>query len=120
MLHDEWLDEARAEEIAHKVREELARRRISRQALADMARISISTLEKALSGRRCLHPGDGDPARGGARHVAARSAPAAVGASDSAPDELGGYSHAGGALARGPLSDLASAVRRRSPASTPT
>jgi transcriptional regulator with XRE-family HTH domain len=35
-----------------KVREELARRRMSRQALADMARISLSTLEKALSGQR--------------------------------------------------------------------
>jgi transcriptional regulator with XRE-family HTH domain len=39
-------------DIARKVREELARRRISRQALADMARISISTLEKALGGSR--------------------------------------------------------------------
>lgn len=38
--------------IALAVREELARRRISRQKLADLARISISTLEKALSGRR--------------------------------------------------------------------
>ena len=38
--------------IAAKVREELARRRISRQRLADEARISISTLEKALAGRR--------------------------------------------------------------------
>lgn len=39
-------------EIAARLREELARRRISRQALADMARISLSTLEKALSGSR--------------------------------------------------------------------
>lgn len=38
--------------IAASLREELARRRISRQALADMARISLSTLEKALSGSR--------------------------------------------------------------------
>jgi len=43
-----------AERISHRVREELARRRLSRQALADMARISISTLEKALSGRRAF------------------------------------------------------------------
>ena len=43
-------DECRG--IAQAVREELARRRISRQRLADEARISISTLEKALSGRR--------------------------------------------------------------------
>ena len=38
--------------IAERVREELARRRLSRQALADIARISISTLEKALNGSR--------------------------------------------------------------------
>lgn len=38
--------------IATRLREELARRRISRQALADMAKISLSTLEKALSGSR--------------------------------------------------------------------
>ncbi len=38
--------------IAVRLREELARRRISRQALADMAKISLSTLEKALSGNR--------------------------------------------------------------------
>ncbi|WP_439816271.1 helix-turn-helix domain-containing protein [Zavarzinia sp. CC-PAN008] len=39
-------------EIARAVREEIARRRISRQALADHARISLSTLEKALAGKR--------------------------------------------------------------------
>ena len=95
MLHDEWLDEARAEEIAHKVREELARRRISRQALADMARISISTLEKALSGRRAftlatvirLEEALGKPLRG--------PVPAPIVANGYAPDELGGYSHSG-------------------------
>jgi transcriptional regulator with XRE-family HTH domain len=38
--------------IAFKVREELARRRLSRQGLADLARISLSTLEKALNGSR--------------------------------------------------------------------
>ncbi|MCB2075845.1 MAG: helix-turn-helix transcriptional regulator [Novosphingobium sp.] len=38
--------------VAERLREEIARRRISRQALADMARISLSTLEKALSGSR--------------------------------------------------------------------
>ncbi len=35
-----------------RLREELARRRVSRQGLADLARISLSTLEKALSGSR--------------------------------------------------------------------
>jgi transcriptional regulator with XRE-family HTH domain len=38
--------------VASIIREQLARRRISRQHLADQAKISISTLEKALSGRR--------------------------------------------------------------------
>ncbi|WP_232631372.1 helix-turn-helix domain-containing protein [Methylobacterium sp. Leaf118] len=46
------LPESQSRAIAGAVREALARRRMSRQALADAARISISTLEKALSGRR--------------------------------------------------------------------
>lgn len=40
------------EAVAFRLREEIARRRISRQGLAETARLSISTLEKALSGRR--------------------------------------------------------------------
>src|SRR5437879_4400056 len=40
------------ESVALQVREELARRRQSRQWLADEARVSLSTLEKALAGRR--------------------------------------------------------------------
>jgi transcriptional regulator with XRE-family HTH domain len=38
--------------IADRVREELARKRMSRKGLAGRAKISISTLEKALAGRR--------------------------------------------------------------------
>jgi hypothetical protein len=38
--------------VALQVREELARRRLSRQWLADEAKISLSTLEKALAGSR--------------------------------------------------------------------
>lgn len=49
---DTDLSESQSHAIAHAIREALARRRISRQTLADEARISISTLEKALSGRR--------------------------------------------------------------------
>lgn len=48
-MNDESIDHS---EIAARLREEIARRRISRQALADMARVSLSTLEKALSGSR--------------------------------------------------------------------
>jgi transcriptional regulator with XRE-family HTH domain len=46
------LSDGESRSVAAVIREELARRRISRQLLADQARISISTLEKALSGRR--------------------------------------------------------------------
>ena len=41
-----------SESVALRVREELARRRLSRQWLADEARVSLSTIEKALTGRR--------------------------------------------------------------------
>ncbi|HYD13122.1 MAG TPA: helix-turn-helix transcriptional regulator [Allosphingosinicella sp.] len=93
MLQGDWLGEQAAEEIAQKVREELARRRISRQALADLARISISTLEKALAGRRSftlatvirLEEALGISLRGGM--------PAQPHPSESAPDALGGYNH---------------------------
>lgn len=51
-MSEEALQRGENDPIAARLREELARRRISRQALADMARISLSTLEKALSGSR--------------------------------------------------------------------
>lgn len=44
--------DAAAEALAVRVREEIARRRLSRQAVADAAKVSLSTLEKALAGRR--------------------------------------------------------------------
>jgi len=78
--------------IAVRVREELARRRLSRQALADLAKISISTLEKALAGRRPftlattirLEEALGAPLRAPAR----APAPSA----GLAPESLGAYS----------------------------
>ncbi len=88
------LPEAQSRAIAQAVREALARRRISRQKLADDARISISTLEKALSGRRPftlattirLEEALGASLRG--------PAPAAAPpAARSAPEALGAYSH---------------------------
>lgn len=39
-------------QVAFRLREEIARQRLSRARLADAARLSVSTLEKALSGRR--------------------------------------------------------------------
>jgi transcriptional regulator with XRE-family HTH domain len=50
-LSDNLSDE-HSRQIAEQIREGLARRRISRAELADQAKISISSLEKALSGRR--------------------------------------------------------------------
>jgi transcriptional regulator with XRE-family HTH domain len=49
---DHQLSDEQSQAVAAVIREELARRRISRQKLADNAKISISRLEKALSGRR--------------------------------------------------------------------
>jgi transcriptional regulator with XRE-family HTH domain len=46
------LSDEQSGKVAARIREELARRRISRQRLADEARISLSTLEKALAGSR--------------------------------------------------------------------
>lgn len=81
--------------VAALVREELARRRMSRQKLADDARISISTLEKALSGKRPftlattirLEEALGAPLRG-------REPAAAALASGQAPEGLGAYARA--------------------------
>ena len=49
---DKQLSDEQSRQVAATIREELARRRISRQHLAEQAKLSISTLEKALGGRR--------------------------------------------------------------------
>jgi len=49
---DKQLSAEQSRQVAELVREELARRRISRQALAEQAKLSLSTLEKVLGGRR--------------------------------------------------------------------
>ena len=51
-LTDRQLSDEQSREIAETIREELARRRISRQTLAEQAKLSLSTLEKVLGGRR--------------------------------------------------------------------
>lgn len=84
---------ARDSDLAARVREEIARRRISRQALADMARISLSTLEKALAGKRSftlatllrIEEALGVSLRPGGATVAAQ------GSSEVAPDTMGAY-----------------------------
>ncbi len=81
---------------ALRIREELARRRLSRQWLADEARVSLSTLEKALSGHRPftlatvvrLESALGVALRGG--KPPERNPDSAT----LAPEELGAYSRA--------------------------
>ncbi|MGC2776013.1 MAG: helix-turn-helix transcriptional regulator [Bradyrhizobium sp.] len=51
-IPDNELSDEQSRQVADTVREEIARRRMSRQALAEQARLSLSTLEKALGGRR--------------------------------------------------------------------
>jgi transcriptional regulator with XRE-family HTH domain len=87
------------DEISQLVREEIARRRISRQQLADMAKISLSTLEKALTGKRAFTLSTViriEEALG----VSLRPGKAAVispanGGGELAPAYLGSYSHEG-------------------------
>lgn len=89
-------DESRS--VSQRVREEIARRRWSRQQLADAARISISTLEKALSGRRPftlattirIEDALGLVLRANA-NGAGVDAPQTPRANGVAPDELGNY-----------------------------
>jgi len=89
---DTRLSDEQSRLIATQIREELARRRISRQLLADQAKISISTLEKALSGRRPFTLATTirlEEALGVSLRTNHMPAPAPEGV---APDELGYYS----------------------------
>jgi transcriptional regulator with XRE-family HTH domain len=90
------LSDEQSRQVADLVREEIARRRMSRQALAEQAKLSLSTLEKALGGRRPftlativrLEQALGVSLR--KAPVAPAPAPATNG--DIAPDSLGAYS----------------------------
>jgi transcriptional regulator with XRE-family HTH domain len=95
------------DDVALRVREEIARRRLSRQAVADKAGVSLSTLEKALSGRRPFTLGTvvrleavfGLSLRtnGHANGTEAASIPGV------APDELGSYNRSAVSWLEGPL-----------------
>ena len=52
MMSEDDLSDSESKAIGHAIREELARKRLTRQHLADKAKISLSTIEKALSGQR--------------------------------------------------------------------
>lgn len=93
--------------VARRVREEIARRRVSRQRLADEARVSISTLEKALSGRRPFTLATVirlEEALGLALRPENGGATGATGVSHGnglAPDDLGNYARPGVAFLEG-------------------
>jgi transcriptional regulator with XRE-family HTH domain len=92
------LTESQSAALAAKIREELARRRISRQRLADDARISISTLEKALNGSRPFTLATLVRLES-ALGISLRPAPPAE--EHAAAPELGGYARAGAAWLEG-------------------
>jgi transcriptional regulator with XRE-family HTH domain len=92
---DKQLSAEQSRQIAETIREEIARRRISRQSLAEQAKLSLSTLEKVLGGRRPFTLATTvrlEQALG----VPLRKTPVAVTAApvngDVAPDGLGAYS----------------------------
>jgi len=94
---DKQLSAEQSRQIAETIREEIARRRISRQSLAEQAKLSLSTLEKVLGGRRPftlattvrLEQALGVALRKTADVVPAPAAPVN---GDVAPDGLGAYS----------------------------
>lgn len=113
--------------VVERILEELARRRMTRLALADASKISLSTLEKVLSGRRTLtlptivrieealglrlrtSPAMEEPVS----HAGGNSV-VAPGGSASAPDELGGYGRAAVAWLEGSYLTLRPSFGHRS------
>lgn len=99
MARGERIDGEDNHALALRVREEMARRRISREGLAAQARISISTLEKALAGTRPFTLATIvrlEETLGVRLRQAPPASPpnAIVAAAGIAPADLGGYSRA--------------------------
>jgi transcriptional regulator with XRE-family HTH domain len=92
---DQQLSAEQSRQIAETIREEIARRRISRQSLAEQAKLSLSTLEKVLGGRRPFTLATTvrlEQALGvSLRKASGKSAPIPANG-DIAPDGLGAYS----------------------------
>ena len=93
---DKQLSAEQSRQVAETIREEIARRRISRQTLAEQAKLSLSTLEKVLGGRRPFTLATTvrlEQALGVSLRKGVDVAPAAAPANgDIAPDGLGAYS----------------------------
>jgi transcriptional regulator with XRE-family HTH domain len=95
LASDKQLSAEQSRQVSAIVREELARQRISRQHLAEQAKISISTLEKALGGRRPFTLATTvrlEEALGVSLRKVADAPAAAPLNGDVAPDGLGSYS----------------------------
>src|SRR5665213_10718 len=103
---DKQLSALQSRQGAETIREEIARRRISRQSLAEQAKLSLSTLEKVLGGRRPftlattvrLEQALGVSLR---KAEAAPVAAASPVNGDIAPDGLGAYSRRAGTWLEG-------------------
>lgn len=95
-VSDKQLSTEQSRKVAATIREELARRRISRQHLAEQAKLSISTLEKALGGRRPFTLATTirlEQALGVSLRKGPDAQPAAAASNgEIAPDGLGAYS----------------------------
>jgi len=93
---DKELSAEQSRQVADTIREEIARRRMSRQALAEQAKLSLSTLEKVLGGRRPFTLATIvrlEQALGASLRKAQGVPTAAATANgDIAPDSLGSYS----------------------------
>src|SRR5262245_2236952 len=93
---DKQLSAEQSRQIADTLREEIARRHISRQSLAELAKLSLSTLEKVLGGRRPFTLATTvrlEQALGVSLRKTPESAPAPTAVNgEVAPDGLGAYS----------------------------
>src|ERR1700738_4713055 len=92
---DKQLSAEQSRQIADTIREEIARRRISRQSLAELAKLSLSTLEKVLGGRRPFTLATTvrlEEALGVSLRKALEAPPAPAVNGDVSPDGLGAYS----------------------------
>jgi transcriptional regulator with XRE-family HTH domain len=102
---DKQLSAEQSRQVAETIREEIARRRISRQSLAEQAKLSLSTLEKVLGGRRPFTLATTvrlEQALGVSLRKAQDSPPAAIPVNgDVSPDGLGAYSRGGVAWLEG-------------------
>ena len=100
MQPDKQLSAELSQQVAETIREEIARRRISRQTLAEQAKLSLSTLEKVLGGRRPftlattvrLEQALGVSLRRTQDKARDLAAPVIAVNGDVAPDSLGAYS----------------------------